>query len=306
MSTRHHYRIYVRATAEQVWQALLDPGFTRRYFHGTAFDVPPAQGHPYRTSRADGSPAVEGTIEVLEPPRRLVQTWRVLYDAALAEEPPSRVEWTVSDAAPGLVRIDLVHGDLAASPGTWAQVRDGWVWILDSLKSLLETGEPLPSAIEELPVPDDPDGAWHRSQAIAANGGAWAAMAADPTPQRDEELLRCAYASAYHWQRAAGRSAANEARARYLESKAHLVAGDAEVALRHAEACLAVCVEHGLVDFDLAYAHEARARALVAVGRDDEGLAAWASALSVEVRDPEDRAILDADFADAPLVSEAR
>ena len=35
--TRHQYRIFIKAPIEQVWNALLDPAFTRRYFHGTAF-----------------------------------------------------------------------------------------------------------------------------------------------------------------------------------------------------------------------------------------------------------------------------
>lgn len=63
---------------------------------------------------------------------------------------------------------------------------------------------------------------------------------------------------------------------------------------------MAQCREHGLADFDLAYAHELRARALAALGRQTESAAEWAAARSVPVADPEDRAIVDADFADAP------
>jgi hypothetical protein len=90
------------------------------------------------------------------------------------------------------------------------------------------------------------------------------------------------------------------ARAVWLLAKVHLLAGLADRSLHYADACLAQCVEHGLVDFDLAYAHEARGRALIALGRRDEGLAAWATAKAVPVADAEDRAIVEADFADAP------
>ena len=31
-----------------------------------------------------------------------------------------------------------------SEPLTWENVKDGWVWILDSMKTLLETGRPLP------------------------------------------------------------------------------------------------------------------------------------------------------------------
>ena len=302
MTTRHVYRVYLRASAEQVWQALIDPEFTRQYFHGTAFDDSPQAGQPYRTTMVNGEPAIDGVIEVCEPPRRLVQTWHVLYDAAMAEEPPGRVEWTITDAGEGMVRLDLVHGDLARSPLTWAHVKDGWVWIVESLKSLVETGSPLPPETMNEPEPSqDPTGDWHRAQGIECNNSIWDLVGEPASPERDEELLRRAYASAYHWQRAARRVPENEVRARYMLAKVLLLTGQAARSLHYADACLDGCVEHRLADFDLAYAHEARARALGALGRDDESLTAWRAAKAVPIADPEDGAIVDADFADAPV-----
>ena len=35
----HVYQTYIRAGAEQVWQAITDPAFTTRYFHQTAFEA---------------------------------------------------------------------------------------------------------------------------------------------------------------------------------------------------------------------------------------------------------------------------
>ena len=172
-AARHQYEIYIRATPEQVWEALLDPEFTRQYFHGTAFDRPPVQGEPFRTSLTDGSPAVDGIVEVLEPPRTLVHTWHTLYDAELAAEPVSRVEWHVEPAGEGLTRVRLIHGDLAQSPKTWANVEHGWVWILDSMKSLLETGQPLPPADLDADRDREPDAEWHRFQAVEANNSTW-------------------------------------------------------------------------------------------------------------------------------------
>jgi hypothetical protein len=142
---------------------------------------------------------------------------------------------------------------------------------------------------------------WHRAQAIEANNSIWELLeSADRTPSDDEELLRRAYASAYHWQRARGRAPENEARALYMLAKAHLAAGDPSAALRYADLCAGECEQHGLVDFDLAYAHEARARALQALGRTDEAALEWAAAKAVPIADPEDQAILDADLATGP------
>jgi uncharacterized protein YndB with AHSA1/START domain len=153
--TAHVYQLYVAATPEQVWTAITDSAWTSRYLYGASFAEPPAQGRRYlMVTGADRQPAVDGVVQQMQPPAegrpgRFVQTWHVLYDAALAEEPPSRVEWTIEAAGDGLTRIRLVHGDLALSPLTWANVKDGWVWILNGMKSLLETGHPLPRVIDE-------------------------------------------------------------------------------------------------------------------------------------------------------------
>ena len=152
--TAHVYQIYIGATLERVWSAITESEWTRRYFHTTQFVEPPQLGKPYRTVAGDGRPAVDGIIEEMQPPTdgnpgRFVQTWHTLYDPELSAEPPSRVEWTVQDAGEGLTRVRLVHSNLEQSPRTWENVKDGWVRILDSLKTLLETGHPLP------PVRDD-------------------------------------------------------------------------------------------------------------------------------------------------------
>jgi hypothetical protein len=80
-------------------------------------------------------------------------------------------------------------------------------------------------------------------------------------------------------------------------AKVQLLAGSAQLSLRYADACMAQCQQHGLVDFDLAYAHEARSRALHALGRIDEAAGEWAAAKAVPIADADDRAILDADLA---------
>ncbi len=311
MTTTHVYQIYIRASIETVWGALLDPAFTRAYFHDTAFTEPPVEGQPYVTTTSEGHPAVDGTIEVIDPPHRLAYTWHTLYDPEMAAEPASRVEWVLTEAGPGLTRLRLTHGDLAFSPLTWARVKDGWVWIVDSLKSLLETGTALPPAVEESATSAGGDAAsqaagvakdWHRMQGIEANNATWDlldAIKAGTAPAAG--VVRSAYAAAYHWERARGATPANEARARYLIGKAWLAYGRPELGLEYGDRTLAQCTEHGLVDFDLAYAHELRARALGALGRSDEAAEAWRTAKAVPVADPEDLAIVEADFADAPV-----
>lgn len=298
--TKHVYQIFIKATPEQVWEAITEPAWTRRYFHGTAFDSPPVAGEPYRTSLIDGRPAVDGTIEEMDPPKRLVMTWHTLYDAALAEEPASRVEWMIDPVGDGLTRLRLEHGDLGLSPLTWANVKDGWVYVLDGLKTAIETGESLPPLTAELPAIDDADGEWHRAQGIECNNSTWEMIEAPRTPENDEEMLRRAYASAYHWSRAARRVPANDARGAWLLAKVQLLVGQPQLSLEYADRCMSVCVDNGLADFDLAYAYEARARALKALGDDIAAAQSWELAKSVPIAEAEDKAILDGDLAVGP------
>jgi len=295
--TKHVYQIFIKATPEAVWEAIVEPSWTRRYFHGTSFDSPPVKGEPYRTTIVDGRPAVDGVIEELDPPNRMVMTWHVLYDAAMSEEPPSRVEWIVEPMGEGLTRLRLEHGDLALSPLTWANVKDGWVYVLDGLKTVIETGESLPALTAELQPIEDTDGEWHRTQGIECNNSTWEMIEAERTPENDEEMLRRAYASTYHWARAARRVPANDARGAWLLAKVQLLVGQPQLSLRYADRCLEVCKQFGLADFDLAYAYEARARALKALGDDIAAGESWDLAKSVPIANAEDQAILDADLA---------
>jgi uncharacterized protein YndB with AHSA1/START domain len=297
----HVYEIFIHAPVERVWDALLDPDFTRQYFHGTTFvsDFQPGSG--YRNVLPGDRDAVDGVIELIEPPHRLVMSWHVLYDAAMAAEPPGRVEWRLASANEdgSVTRVTLRHGDLALSPLTWENVRLGWVEILDGFKTLLETGIPMPAvdtADESGEL--DVEGTWHRSQAITANNSVWELLDA----QRPDvtELLSRAYAASYHWSRAANRTAENAARASWLLSRCHAVCGHGELALHHADESAAIVAEAGLGDFDLGYAHEARARALASLGRNAEASVELAAARAVEITDDEDRTIFESDLASPP------
>jgi hypothetical protein len=134
-----------------------------------------------------------------------------------------------------------------------------------------------------------------------ANNSVWDLVEKEArSPADDEEMLQRAYAARYHWARATGRGPANVARGAWLLAKVQRLVGEPALSLRYADECLTVCEEHGLKDFDLAYAHEARGRALMALGRDEEASAAWAAARAVPVENPEDREHLAADLADGP------
>lgn len=313
-ATAHLYEIFIRAPRQTVWDALTDPTQTVRYFHHTRLESSFRAGEPYRyVLDSTDVDAVDGVIETFDPPHRLVMTWHVLYDAEMAAEPPSRVEWTLTPANDdgSVTRVTVRHGDLALSPRTWANVRLGWVAVIDGLKTVLETGESLPD-VDVASADTDPvevEGNWHRAQAITANNSVWELLdGRDHTPDEADELLQRAYAAAYHWHRAAGATIVNQARASWLVSRAHVVLGHGAVALHHADRCAGFTARaaQDAADFDHGYAYEARARALACLGRLGEAGEAYRRAVAVQVADEEDRSIYEGDLFAEPWFGLAR
>ena len=87
---------------------------------------------------------VDGEVLEADPPRRLVHTWRSLYDAEAAAEPHSRVTWEIERQEDGTALLTVVHDQLDESPKTAESVSGtGWIMVLSGLKTLLETGQPL-------------------------------------------------------------------------------------------------------------------------------------------------------------------
>ena len=143
----------------------------------------------------------------------------------------------------------------------------------------------------------------HREMAAEANNSTWEILG-KPIDQisRDDadEMTRRAYAAAYHWQRAEGSSPANMARAEWLLSRVWAVRANGEFAMHHAQRCHAMCVANGLVDFDLAYAHESLARAHACLGSVEEAMQHRELARGVAIADPEDKQLVDGDIAAEP------
>lgn len=152
--TAHVYQIYIAAPPEQVWTAITESEWTRRWLHGTSFVSPPELGKVFRTVTADGRDAIDGLVEEMQSPEgdrpgRFVHGWHVLYDTEQSAESGGRVEWTVQRAGDGLTLVRLVHSGLEDSPLTSEGVKDGWVWVLDNLKTVLETDRTLPPVTVE-------------------------------------------------------------------------------------------------------------------------------------------------------------
>jgi uncharacterized protein YndB with AHSA1/START domain len=138
------YSVFVRATPEQLWDAITKPEFTSKYFYGSVIESTWEQGASYAGWASDRSQQyVDGEVIEASPPQKLVTTWRALYDPETAAEPFSRVTWEIEPAGEGVAKLTVIHDELEASPKTAENVAGGWSYVLSGLKTLLETGESL-------------------------------------------------------------------------------------------------------------------------------------------------------------------
>ena len=138
--TTQVYSVFIRATPEQIWEAITSPEMTVRYFHGVRIEVRDGR----RFSVVEGGTSWDEEVLELDPPRRFVHRWISAYDDEMAEEEPSRVTWEIEPQGDGTTLLTVTHDRLEGAPKTARGVcGTGWMHVLSGLKTLLETGTPL-------------------------------------------------------------------------------------------------------------------------------------------------------------------
>jgi uncharacterized protein YndB with AHSA1/START domain len=121
----------VKSSPEHAFTAFVDPNVLSTWFT-TKAKVDLRVGGRY--SNADGD---TGVFKVIDPFGRLVFTWEN------PEHCPGTLVGVRFDAKPGgKVTIGLGHSGIATKR-EWKEMKQGWSWALDSLKSYLETGRPI-------------------------------------------------------------------------------------------------------------------------------------------------------------------
>jgi uncharacterized protein YndB with AHSA1/START domain len=137
------YTIYIAATPELVWQALTSAEFSRKYFFGNAVEVDLRVGGAYIVRTADGGLHISGEVVECEPNRKFTVTFNVNWPALIDKLGPTLVTYQIEPAG-NAVRLTMTEShDRPLDDDILSGGRQGWPAILSSLKSLLETGEPL-------------------------------------------------------------------------------------------------------------------------------------------------------------------
>ena len=137
-------------------------------------------------------------------------------------------------------------------------------------------------------------GSTERQLGVELFNGTWALI---ESRADDDVMLNMAHASAYHWAVAPECLPQNRARSEWLLARVYALLGRAEPSLHHARRCLAWCEEHGLRDWDLAFAYEALARASMVAGNEAGAVSYAVQARAVAVEEADDREQLERDLA---------
>jgi uncharacterized protein YndB with AHSA1/START domain len=141
-ASRFVYVTYIRTTPEKLWAALTQPEFTRAYWAQTWQESDWTPGSPWRAMIPDGRVADAGHIIECDPPKRLVISWSNEFMPDLKAEGPTTVAYDLEPAG-SAVKLTLTQETDVPNSKVIAAMSQGWPHLLASLKSLLETGEPL-------------------------------------------------------------------------------------------------------------------------------------------------------------------
>ncbi len=135
------FEIYIRTTPEHLWQAITDRDTRAKFQFGCQITSDWAPGSRYELSSPKADHLIsEGENLIVEPPKRLVQSFVALWDDNAKAEGTSRVTWEIEPVGDSC-RLTVTHDQLR--DGAEEAIYGGWPMILSGLKTWIETGEVL-------------------------------------------------------------------------------------------------------------------------------------------------------------------
>ena len=166
LTTTAVYRVYIKASAQAIWDAITKPEWTARYGYTGYVDYDLRPGGAYKVRATEGFKAasaakghevpdvvIEGEVLEADEPRLLVTTFRMLMDPQISMEPPTRITHEIKQLPGGVCSLTLTH-ELEGAPQHLAILTGsleeygaggGHAWVLSDLKTLLETGSAFSS-----------------------------------------------------------------------------------------------------------------------------------------------------------------
>ncbi len=137
------YVTYIVTTPEKLWNALIDPEQTKRYWgnHRNASDWKVGSSWRHEDYDDPGEVDIVGTVLESDPPRRLVISWAD-PDSVADPAKTSRVSFDLAQLKHA-VRLTVTHAELQPDSEMLRGIMFGWPAVLAGLKTMLETGNAL-------------------------------------------------------------------------------------------------------------------------------------------------------------------
>jgi uncharacterized protein YndB with AHSA1/START domain len=128
---------YIRTTPDRLWEALTNPEIPRQFYYGGRVQAQLEVGGRFDYLDPKGEINLRGEVLEVDPPRRLVTTFKASW-----AEPGGEVTRVMYEIEPmgEVCKFTLTHFDYEKSK---AGVEQGWPIIISGLKTWLETGRPL-------------------------------------------------------------------------------------------------------------------------------------------------------------------
>lgn len=132
------YKVIVKAPIDAVWSELVKTTAPRPFFWDSSWDTPGMRaGAPYRMLSKDGKiVAVVGEILEMEPPRRLVTSFRLTS----LDDPHSKVTYELTETAEGTA-FSLITENIHAGSKSEKSMASGSKFIVENFKAFVETGK---------------------------------------------------------------------------------------------------------------------------------------------------------------------
>ena len=133
------FEIYIKTTPARLWEAITDTEMRRKYTFGAVVTSDFTVSSRYE-GVGGGNLIFEGENLEVDPPRRLVQSFRALWGEDVKSEGTSRVTWEIEPVGDSCL-LKVTHDQLREDANN--QMYGGWPMVLSGIKTLLETGEML-------------------------------------------------------------------------------------------------------------------------------------------------------------------
>lgn len=140
---KYSYVIYIAASPEKLWNALIDPAVTAKYWqHTNDSDWKINSKWEHRRITEDHKVDILGKVIEFSQPKQLILSW------AFPEDENNEAKYsTVSlkiEPHRGVSMLTVSHEQLEPGSDMLEGITEGWPKVISSLKTLLETGEPMP------------------------------------------------------------------------------------------------------------------------------------------------------------------